>query len=78
MTTKETTVRPPGTLGDEAVLSRLDKVEEEARDGRATHTTFRHITEALRLNGKQCDAPRRLLVNSRPEVPETSERAVVR
>ncbi|MFK4110600.1 DUF1152 domain-containing protein [Streptomyces sp. NPDC002176] len=51
----------------EAVLSRLDKFEAEERDSGVSHTTFRHLAEALNLNGKQCDALRRLLITSRPE-----------
>ncbi|MFG3097250.1 DUF1152 domain-containing protein [Streptomyces sp. NPDC048202] len=61
------TERPARGQVREAVLSCLDRFEAEARRGGVTHTTFRHITESLNLNGKQCDALRRLLITSRPE-----------
>ncbi|MGW4227488.1 DUF1152 domain-containing protein [Streptomyces bauhiniae] len=51
----------------EAVLSHLDKLEAEERGSGVTHTTFRHLAEALNLEGKQGDALRRLLIASRPE-----------
>ncbi|MER8028348.1 DUF1152 domain-containing protein [Streptomyces bauhiniae] len=52
---------------NKAVLSHLKEFEAEERDGGATHTTFRHLTEALNLYGKQRDAVRRLLITSCPE-----------
>lgn len=54
-------------LDGEAVLSQLDQFEAEARSRGITHTTFRHLTEALNLDGSQRDALRQLLINSRPE-----------
>ncbi|MFI7408423.1 DUF1152 domain-containing protein [Streptomyces sp. NPDC049627] len=59
--------QPPVELDAEAVLARLDQFEAEARSRGVTHTTFRHITEALNLDGSQRDALRQLLINSRPE-----------
>ncbi|MGW1809955.1 DUF1152 domain-containing protein [Streptomyces sp. NPDC002078] len=59
--------QPPVPLGTEAVLPRLDEFETEARHRGVTHTTFRHITEVLNLNGSQRDALRQLLISSRPE-----------
>ncbi|MFI9807460.1 DUF1152 domain-containing protein [Streptomyces sp. NPDC052301] len=59
--------QPPLKLDSEAVLPRLDQFEEEARRRGVTHTTFRHITEALNLNGSQRHALRQLLIGSRPE-----------
>ncbi|MFB7776577.1 DUF1152 domain-containing protein [Streptomyces bauhiniae] len=60
-------VSPPPPQVGEAVLSHIDELEAEARDGGVTHMTFRHLTEALNLGGKRADAVRRLLINSRPE-----------
>ncbi|MGW5333539.1 DUF1152 domain-containing protein [Streptomyces bauhiniae] len=51
----------------EAVLSHLDKLEAEERGNGVTHTTFRHLAEALNLESKQGDALRRLLITNRPE-----------
>ncbi|MET9834835.1 DUF1152 domain-containing protein [Streptomyces sp. NPDC006385] len=59
--------QPPVELDAEAVLARLDQFEAEARSRGVTHTTFRHITEALNLDGSQRDALRQLLISSRPE-----------
>ncbi|MFF5477183.1 DUF1152 domain-containing protein [Streptomyces sp. NPDC012935] len=59
--------QPPTELDAESVLPRLDRFEAEARSRGVTHTTFRHITEALNLNGSQRDALRRLLINSLPD-----------
>ncbi|KOV71401.1 hypothetical protein ADL00_07395 [Streptomyces sp. AS58] len=58
--------QPPVTLNPEDVLSQLDRFQADARTRGITHTTFRHITEALNLNGSQRDELRRLLINSRP------------
>ncbi|MGW2982390.1 DUF1152 domain-containing protein [Streptomyces humidus] len=52
----------PGT-----VLSQLDEFEDAARRRGVTHTTFRHLTEILNLNGSQRDDLRQLLISSRPE-----------
>ena len=54
-------------LDPEAVLSRLDRFEAEARARGVTHTTFRRITEALDLNGSLREDLRRFLISSRPE-----------
>ncbi|GHH31479.1 hypothetical protein GCM10018780_92370 [Streptomyces lanatus] len=59
--------RPPLKLDPDTVLAQLDQFEAEARDRGVTHTTFRHITEALNLNGNQRQDLRELLINSRPE-----------
>ncbi|MGW0081878.1 DUF1152 domain-containing protein [Streptomyces sp. NPDC003393] len=59
--------QPPGKLDPESVLSQLNQFEAEARSRRVTHTTFRHITEALNLDGSQRGPLRQLLINSRPE-----------
>ncbi|MFF4048903.1 DUF1152 domain-containing protein [Streptomyces chartreusis] len=59
--------RPPLELDPAAVLAELGQFETEARGRGVTHTTFRHITEALNLNGNQRQALRELLINSRPE-----------
>ncbi|MDX3752695.1 DUF1152 domain-containing protein [Streptomyces sp. AK08-02] len=57
----------PAKLNAESVLIQLAEFEAEARSRGVTHTTFRHLTEALNLNGSQRDDLRRLLINSRPE-----------
>ncbi|MET8136522.1 DUF1152 domain-containing protein [Streptomyces sp. NPDC005251] len=54
-------------LDPEATLRQLDQFETKARDRGITHTTFRRITEALGLNGKQRQDLRALLLSSRPE-----------
>ncbi|MGX5188441.1 DUF1152 domain-containing protein [Streptomyces avermitilis] len=59
--------RPSAKSAPEAVLAELDRFEAEARSRGATHTTFRHITETLGLDGSQRDGLRHLLINSRPE-----------
>lgn len=59
--------RPPLKLAPDTVLAQLDQFEAEARDRGVTHTTFRHITEALNLNGNQRHDLRELLISSRPE-----------
>lgn len=59
--------RPSLELNPAAVLAELGQFETEARGRGVTHTTFRHITEALNLNGNQRHALRELLINSRPE-----------
>ncbi|MFH0177477.1 hypothetical protein ACIA6D_09070 [Streptomyces cacaoi] len=48
------------------MLPQLDEFENEARSSGVTHTTFRHPTEILNLNGSQRDDLRQLLINSRP------------
>lgn len=53
-------------LDPDTVLAHLDQDEAEARDRGVTHTTFRHITEALNLSGAQRDDLRQLLISSRP------------
>ncbi|MFE0435346.1 DUF1152 domain-containing protein [Streptomyces nigra] len=59
--------QPPVPLTPEVVLSQLDRFQADARARGITHTTFRHLTEALSLNGSQRDELRRLLINSRPD-----------
>ncbi|MEY9487342.1 hypothetical protein RKD26_003136 [Streptomyces calvus] len=57
----------PAQLDAGSVLPQLTQFEAEARSRGVTHTTFRHLTEALNLDGSQRDDLRRLLINSRPE-----------
>ncbi|MGP4083331.1 DUF1152 domain-containing protein [Streptomyces sp. KR55] len=57
----------PTRLDAESLLPALARFEAEARSRGVTHTTFRHLTEALNLNGTQRDDLRRLLIDSRPE-----------
>lgn len=54
-------------LDPHTVLSQLDEFENEARSRGVTHTTFRHITKVLNLNGSRRDELRQLLVDSLPE-----------
>jgi hypothetical protein len=54
-------------MDQKTVLSRLNRFEAQARARGVTHTTFRHITEALNFDGSQRDQLRRLLISSRPE-----------
>ncbi|MCC2267535.1 DUF1152 domain-containing protein [Streptomyces sp. CT1-17] len=57
----------PTALDMEAVLRQLDQFESEAHARGITHTTFRHLTEVLNLNGPQRGDLRQLLLTSRPE-----------
>lgn len=59
--------RPSAPPDPDAVLPRLERFEAEARGRGVTHTTFRHLTEALDIDGSRRGALRRLLVDSRPE-----------
>ncbi|WP_435610497.1 DUF1152 domain-containing protein [Streptomyces sp. C10-9-1] len=59
--------QPPTSLDAESLLPALAEFEAEARSRGVTHTTFRHLTEALNLDGTQRDDLRRLLIDSRPE-----------
>lgn len=59
--------QPPTELDPETVLAELDQFEADARNRGITHTTFRHITEALNLHGSQRQDLRQLLINGRPE-----------
>ncbi|WP_255953345.1 DUF1152 domain-containing protein [Streptomyces odontomachi] len=59
--------QPQVELNPEAVLSRLDQFETEARARGITHTTFRHITEVLDLNGSLREDLRHLLISRRPK-----------
>ncbi|MFJ3667642.1 DUF1152 domain-containing protein [Streptomyces sp. NPDC090106] len=59
--------QPLVKLDPDAVLAELDTFEAEAGSRGVTHTTFRHLTEALNLNGNQRQDLRELLINSRPE-----------
>lgn len=54
-------------LDPETTLHQLDQFEAKARSRGITHTTFRHLTEALNLNGNQRQDLRNLLLNNRPE-----------
>ncbi len=64
------TERPPTKLDPDKTLSRLDQFQSEARARGATHTTFRHITEALNLNRSQRSDLRNLLISRRPDQHE--------
>ncbi|MEU1512948.1 DUF1152 domain-containing protein [Streptomyces sp. NPDC005811] len=57
----------PAQLDAQSVLPQLTQFEAETRSRGVTHTTFRHLTEVLNLDGSQRDDLRRLLINSRPE-----------
>lgn len=59
--------QPEQKLDPDTTLRQLDQFEAEARARRVTHTTFRRLTEALELNGKQRQDLRALLLSSRPE-----------
>ncbi|MEU9731111.1 DUF1152 domain-containing protein [Streptomyces sp. NPDC048002] len=59
--------RPTTKLDADSLLPRLDQFEAEARNRGITHTTFRHLTEVLDLNGTQRDELRQLLISSYPE-----------
>ncbi len=59
--------QPPTKLDAESLLPALAQFEAEARSRGVTHTTFRHLTEALNLDGTQRDDLCRLLIDSRPE-----------
>jgi hypothetical protein len=61
------TDQPPPKLDPAEVLPQLDQFEADARNRGITHTTFRHITEALGLNGTQRNDLRQLLISRRPE-----------
>ncbi|WP_328781749.1 DUF1152 domain-containing protein [Streptomyces canus] len=54
-------------LNADSVLSQLDEFETEARARGITHTTFRHLTEALGLSGSYRDGLRQLLIARRPQ-----------
>ncbi|MFG3233609.1 DUF1152 domain-containing protein [Streptomyces antibioticus] len=58
--------QPAVKLDPDTALAQLDEFEHEARSRGVTHTTFRHITEVLNLNGAQRDDLRQLLISSRP------------
>lgn len=59
--------QPRTELNPKTLLAELDQSEADARSRGATHTTFRHITEALNLDGSQRQELRELLVHSCPE-----------
>jgi hypothetical protein len=61
------TEQPPTKLDPDDVLSRLDQFQREARARGVTHTTFRHITEALNFSGSQRNELRSLMISARPE-----------
>ncbi|MFE1296345.1 DUF1152 domain-containing protein [Streptomyces sp. NPDC058731] len=61
------TEQPPTKLDPDDVLFRLDQFQHEARSRGVTHTTFRHVTEALNLSGSHRSELRQLLISSRPE-----------
>jgi hypothetical protein len=56
----------PGELDPKTVLAELDRFEADIRSRGVTHTTFRHLTEALNFSGSQRHAVRQLLIRSRP------------
>ncbi|TJZ54425.1 DUF1152 domain-containing protein [Streptomyces piniterrae] len=58
--------QPTQKLDPAAVLHQLDEFEAGARDRGITHTTFRRLTEALGLGGRQRHDLRALLLSSRP------------
>ncbi|WP_329254313.1 DUF1152 domain-containing protein [Streptomyces sp. NBC_01478] len=58
---------PAEEFNPSAVLSRLNRFENEARNRGMTHTTFRHLTEALALPGNQRESLRALLMQTKPE-----------
>ncbi|MFE7030312.1 DUF1152 domain-containing protein [Streptomyces sp. NPDC057621] len=58
--------QPLADLVSQTVLAQLDEFEAEARRRGVTHTTFRHLTEALNLNGSQRYDLRTLLLSMRP------------
>ncbi|MFG2651734.1 DUF1152 domain-containing protein [Streptomyces sp. NPDC048436] len=62
--------QPPADLVSQTVLAQLDQFEGEARSRGVTHTTFRRITEALGLSGKQRQELRSLLIKHRPDAYE--------
>jgi hypothetical protein len=57
----------PTRLDAESVLPQLAQFEAAARSRGITHTTFRHLTEALNLDGSQRDDLRQLLITRYPE-----------
>ncbi|WP_443048856.1 hypothetical protein [Streptomyces sp. NBC_00328] len=59
--------QPEQKLDPETTLRQLDQFEAKAHNRGITHTTFRRITEALGLSGKQRQDLRALLLSSRPE-----------
>ncbi|KOV76823.1 hypothetical protein ADL01_16170 [Streptomyces sp. NRRL WC-3618] len=59
--------QPAGKLDPGTVLAQLAEFEDEARSRGVTHTTFRHITEALNLHGSQRGDLRQLLIGRSPE-----------
>ncbi|MER5549546.1 DUF1152 domain-containing protein [Streptomyces sp. NPDC002589] len=59
--------QPTMPMDPEATLSQLDQFEAEARSRGVTHTTFRHLTETLNLNGSQRHDLRQLVINNRPD-----------
>ncbi|MFI6289543.1 DUF1152 domain-containing protein [Streptomyces sp. NPDC051018] len=59
--------RAPAPLDWDAVLSEVAEFEHRARSRHISHTTFRHLTEALNLPGTQRDALKDLLLRTHPE-----------
>ncbi|MEU6540804.1 DUF1152 domain-containing protein [Streptomyces sp. NPDC047000] len=57
----------PTKLDTETLLPHLAQFEAEARSRGITHTTFRHLTEALSLDGSQRDDLRQLLITRHPD-----------
>ncbi|WP_371598827.1 hypothetical protein [Streptomyces sp. NBC_00564] len=68
--------QPEQKLDPEGTLLQLDQFEADARSRGITHTTFRRITEALGLDGKQRQDLRALLLSSRPEQYEAPLRRI--
>ncbi|MGK3943621.1 DUF1152 domain-containing protein [Streptomyces caeruleatus] len=59
--------QPPTELVPQTILTELDRFEADAHGRGVTHTTFRHLTEVLNLDGSQRQDLRELLINSRPD-----------
>jgi hypothetical protein len=57
----------PTRLDAGSVLPQLAQFEAEARSRGVTHTTFRHLTEVLNLDGSQRDELRQLLLHNHPK-----------
>ncbi|MFH8221654.1 DUF1152 domain-containing protein [Streptomyces sp. NPDC018057] len=64
--------QPPAKPDLASVLFRLDEFQAEARARGVTHTTFRHLSEVLRLGGYRRNELRSLMLSARPEQYVTS------
>lgn len=63
--------QPTTAIDPLTILPALDRFEAEASKRDITHTTFRHLTEALQLDGSQRSNLRELLLTSRPKQYDT-------